>query len=64
MEAMFLGSGWQMVACLLFGAGLMLGLLTYISSRYSDDGVVLLSAIITVLLASGLYLFFKGLLWP
>lgn len=64
MEAMFLGSGWQMVACLLFGAGLMLGLLTYISSRYSDDGVVLLSAITTVLLASGLYLFFKGLLWP
>ncbi|MGB9723102.1 MAG: hypothetical protein ACP5OO_03785 [Chloroflexia bacterium] len=64
MEMAFLGNGWQLVACLLFGAGLVLGLLTYASSRYSDDGVVLLGALTTVLLASGLYLFFKGWIWP
>ncbi len=64
MEMAFLGNGWQMLACLLFGAGLMLALLTYASSRYSNDGVVLFSTIIAILLASGLYLFFKGLLWP
>lgn len=64
MAAMFLSNGWQMVACLLFGAGLVLGLLTYASSHYSDDGVVLLGTITTILIASGLYLFFKGLIWP
>lgn len=64
METAFLSNGWQMLACLLFGAGLMLGLLTYASSRYSDDGVVLLGSITTFLLGSGVYLFFKGLIWP
>ncbi len=64
MEIAFLGNGWQMLACFLFGVGLMLALLTYASSRYSSDGVVLFGTITTLLLASGLYLFFKGLLWP
>jgi len=64
METMFMGNGWPVVAGFILGVALVLALLTYASSRYSRDGVVLFSALTTGLLALAVYLFFKGFLWP